>query len=138
MAAYCHDCIGDPYAARNDMRGAAGTVLWDICEGCGYHAFDSGGIRVCEPDRIIDVAMMQRLLTVRPCARCEAKLAEAEPESKAVTPWTDQQLSRRNGWAAALAMVGDRHIRWAERRAAVIAATERELGPPGIVTVDEA
>lgn len=48
MANFCRACTGDIFgtdvADRNDLRG---SLCWAVCEGCGWHLFDTEGSPLC-------------------------------------------------------------------------------------------
>ncbi|RCK72797.1 MAG: hypothetical protein ANABAC_1331 [Anaerolineae bacterium] len=48
MADFCKDCATRNFGEGTppDIYAEAGTVIWELCEGCGWGLFDENGHRV--------------------------------------------------------------------------------------------
>lgn len=83
MASFCRPCTsqmaGPEHAHQNDMAGAAQhaatEMLWMLCEGCGWHAFDNSGDPICGPP-LPDFNYPLHLTTIEPCKNCRRITAQ--------------------------------------------------------------
>ena len=76
MSEFCGACmpgVWDLPPEKNDFAGWRDRIdtgevwwLWVICEGCGYHAVDNAGAKLCDTPGYPDECG----LTFGPCRKC--------------------------------------------------------------------
>lgn len=47
VADFCADCVVNIIGAPRERNDLTGSGWWALCEGCGMHAFDDAGERMC-------------------------------------------------------------------------------------------
>jgi hypothetical protein len=45
MSDFCSTCAEKHGLPQFDIRAEPGQIIYDLCEGCGYHWFDENGVR---------------------------------------------------------------------------------------------
>jgi hypothetical protein len=50
MADFCLDCTRRLGLPEPDIKADPGTIVWDVCEGCGPGWFDEHGNRMAEDE----------------------------------------------------------------------------------------